>query len=255
LARIFTISDNLLIRTLLREILGSAGHQVVGETEHRSEAISCVRQLRPELVILDVVLLRRSGLSTLAELRMIESVKAVVVCSAVLDRRNAIAALQLGAKGFILKPFDRRTVLESVDDALSHAIADVAAVKPSSATAQSGLSRDWVDEYRDFVRVEAALPVVVQTEDRAPLDTFTFDVSGGGMLLEAVPLALGARVEFRLDLGSDEPPIAGRARVVRVTDDGRPALQFEQVHIADHERLIDYITTTNAPHGSSQGPR
>jgi two-component system, chemotaxis family, chemotaxis protein CheY len=240
LARIFIIGDNLLIRTLLREILSNAGHQVIGEAPNGSEAMSRVLDQRPKLVILDVVLLRRSGLATLEHLLNLDPALVLVVCSALLEPRNVISALHLGAKGFILKPFDGQAVLHSVHDALSHADGDESAVElPVATPPPPSLG---AEEQRDFVRLDVALPVVLQAEDGTRLDTVTIDVSGGGILVAAGSLAPGASVEFRLDLCLGEAPIAGRARVVRIIDDGRSALAFEQVSIADHERLIDYIT-------------
>jgi two-component system chemotaxis response regulator CheY len=239
LARIFIIGDNLLIRTLLREILSNAGHQVIGEAPNGSEAMSRVVDLRPKLVILDVVLLRRGGLATLEHLLNLNPALVLVVCSALLEPRNVISALHLGAKGFILKPFDGQAVLHSVHDALSHADGDESAVELPVATPPPS---PGADEQRDFVRLDVALPVVLQAEDGTRLDTVTIDVSGGGILVAAGSMAPGASVDFRLDLCLGETPIAGRARVVRIIDDGRSALAFEQVSIADHERLIDYIT-------------
>ena len=242
MASIFIIGDNLLIRTLLREILGDAGHDFAGDAGHGSKAVSRVFELRPDVVILDVVLLRRGAFSTLRHLLMIDSSLAVVVCAAVIERRNAIEALQLGAKGFIVKPFDRHAVLDSVHDALSHAKRHASPVDRGSALQRPTSSGDGVEEHREFVRLVVALPVALKA-DGVRIKTFTSDVSGGGILLTDGPLTLGAVVDFRLDLCSGDPPIAGRARVVRVTDDGRSALQFEKVSIADHERLIDYITS------------
>jgi two-component system chemotaxis response regulator CheY len=241
LASIFIIGDNLLIRTLLREILGDAGHEVVGDVGQSTKAVSRVFELRPELVILDVVQLRSAALSTLRHLVMTDSGLAVVVSAAAVERRNAIAALKRGAKGFIVKPFDRQAVLDSVHDALSHAARQASAVELSSAAPRSRAVGDGTEEHREFVRLALALPVVLKS-DAARLDTYTTDVSGGGILLEEGPLGVGAVVDFRLDLGSGERPIAGSARVVRITDGGRPALAFEHVSVADHERLIEYIT-------------
>jgi two-component system, chemotaxis family, chemotaxis protein CheY len=240
LARILIIGENLLIRTLLREILSDAGHEVACEAQHGSVAMSRVREFRPDLAILDVVLLRRAGLAILEALLANDPVLAVVICAALLERVNAISALRLGAMGFIIKPFDRRAVLASVEGALSHA---AAVAPPAAASGSSPSAKGGVEEHRDFTRLKATLPVVVQAGDGPTLDTFTIDVSGGGMLLATGSLAPGADVEFRLYLGSGEAPIAGRARVVRITDDGEAALAFEQVHVPEHERLIEYITT------------
>jgi two-component system chemotaxis response regulator CheY len=238
-AGVFVIGDNLLIRTLLREILGEAGYEVLGDVRHGPSAVSRVFELRPELVIVDVVLVRDAAFSVLRHLLMIDAGLAVVLCAAVLERRNAIVALRLGARGFIVKPFDRQAVLDSVSDALGDAGGQGSGVARDAA--RRGSVRGGVQEHREFVRLVVALPVVLRGEG-VRCSAYTTDVSGGGMLLAEGPLPLGAVLDFRLDLGSGQRPVRGRARVVRVTDAGRPALQFESVGIADHERLIEYIT-------------
>ena len=86
LARIYIIGDNLLIRTLLREILDDAGHEVIGDSVIRPAAMSKVLELRPDMVVLDVVLLRSAGLATLRELVTLDRRLAVVVCAALLER-------------------------------------------------------------------------------------------------------------------------------------------------------------------------
>lgn len=241
MARIFIIGDNLLIRTLLREVLDDAGHEIIGDAVTGPAAMSRMLELRPDMVVLDVVLLRSAELATLRELVTIDRRLAVVVCAALLERSKAIAALHIGASGFIVKPFDRATVRESVERALSHIGEAASAAELQSTTVQSTQLTGAADEQRGFTRVPATVPVVLQAPDGRRLETHTVDLSGGGMLLEAGSLEIGASVDFQLQLGPDEPSVAGRARVVRITEDGSRALAFEEVPVADHERLIEYI--------------
>ena len=244
MAGIVIIGDNLLIRTLLREIVSDAGHTVLADFKSGPPAMSAVVAMRPKLVILDMVLVRRVGLVTVRELKSIDRTVAIVVCAALVERGNAIAALKVGASGFVIKPFDAKTVLGAVDDALSRAGARAPAARLGS-TPLSAPPRGAADEHRDFARVRASLPVVIAAEDGTELEISTVDVSGGGLLLAGGSLALGTTVEFRLDLCTGEAPVAGSARVVRITEDGLPALEFEHVHIADHERLTAYLSEQN----------
>ena len=117
--RVLIVDDSLLIRTLLREIFSDAQHEVVGEARDGLEAPARVRELHPDLVILDLVMPGRDGLATLEHLLMIDPGLAVIVCSASLNQRKVIAALRLGAKGFITKPFDRNAVRDMARDVLS----------------------------------------------------------------------------------------------------------------------------------------
>jgi DNA-binding NarL/FixJ family response regulator len=118
LARVVIVDDSLLIRGLLGKILTEAGHEVVGEAEDGLQAPLVVRELRPELVMLDLVMPGRSGMSALRHMLLVDPSLSVVVCSASCSQSRVIEALRLGAKGFIVKPLDWRQVLVAVNSAL-----------------------------------------------------------------------------------------------------------------------------------------
>jgi len=84
---------------------------------------------------------------------------------------------------------------------------------------------------------------VLEVEGTATIENaHAVDLSGGGMLLNGPQtLALDDRVRFRLHLDADNPPIRGKARVVRCADDDRRALKFVQITAADRQRLIHFI--------------
>ena len=118
MARVVIVDDSLLIRTRLREIFSAGQHEVVGEAGDGLEAPGLIRELRPDLVTLDLVMPGRDGLTTLSHLLMIDPGLAVIVCSASLSQGKVIAALRLGASGFIPKPFNRKTVLDMAREVL-----------------------------------------------------------------------------------------------------------------------------------------
>jgi hypothetical protein len=102
-----------------------------------------------------------------------------------------------------------------------------------------------VVQRREFVRVETVAPVeLATTEGIKALDACAIDISGGGMLLsgtEKLDLELDAEVRFRLDVGTDAPPIEGHARVVRSDGEGRRGLVFDEISSADRQRLIRFV--------------
>jgi two-component system chemotaxis response regulator CheY len=237
-----------MIRTLLREILESAGHHIVGEAHDGLQAETSVRSLLPDLVTLDLGMPVRAGLDSLPYLFEIDPSLPVVVCSALLTERRVIAALLLGAIGFIIKPFDRASVLTEVDAALRQA------TQPRHARAAGSLPEliptppgDTDDEQREFTRFDSNLVIHVIPDGGRPLLTTTVDLSGNGCLLASGHLGLGTRVAFRLELACDQAPIQGQARVARLDNHGRPALAFEQVSVDDHERLISHIHAHASP--------
>jgi two-component system, chemotaxis family, chemotaxis protein CheY len=250
MARVLIVDDNLLIRSLLNEILIDGGHDVAGQARDGLEAPGCVRDLRPDLVTLDLVMPGRSGLPTLRHLMMIDHSLPVVVCSAFLNENHVLAALRLGAKGFIVKPFDRDSVLAAVGGALPTAKDLRPAIVPEVPVFGDPLP-DFAESIgvapaksakREFVRVSSSVRVAVKPVGALDaVHTLVVNLSGSGMLLSSGSFALGELVEFRLRLHPRKAPIDGTATVVRLDEHGRPAIAFQHMSFADHERLIDYI--------------
>ncbi len=262
LAHVLIVDDNLLIRHLLREILTDGGHTVVGEAKNGLEAPMLVRDLNPDVITLDLVMPGRAGLPTLKHLMMINHKLPVVVCSAFLNENHVIAALKLGAKGFIVKPFDRLAVLAAVSGALKESRvkepraasanepappvqAIAPATEPELVAAVLAAVKN-ADEHREFARVNTSMRVVLEPRGGV-LDTITVNVSGSGMLLATGALELDDSVAFKLHLLDGGMPVTGTARVVRFDERGRAALAFEYLTVLDHERLTDYVREHQAP--------
>jgi hypothetical protein len=100
-----------------------------------------------------------------------------------------------------------------------------------------------VIQRRAFVRVHTPQEVMLVPEETGtPRRVYSVDLSGGGMLLSNAPgLRTGDTVEFAISIGDETELIEGAARVVRVEDDGRRALAFEQIDESDRDRLIRFV--------------
>jgi len=96
---------------------------------------------------------------------------------------------------------------------------------------------------REHVRVRTARPVLVRTAGGGvPIECTTVDLSGGGMLLAgASHLRSGERIEFRIAISPDGPPICGSGVVVRVDAGGRLAVSFDRISEGDQRRLIRFL--------------
>lgn len=95
---------------------------------------------------------------------------------------------------------------------------------------------------RDFVRVHTPRPVSVQSDEEGKRYVHTVDLSGGGMLLaDAETLGVDQTIRFAISVVTGELPIEGVARVVRVREDGKPALVFDQIAEHDRQRLIRFV--------------
>ncbi|KQC08062.1 MAG: two-component system response regulator [Methanolinea sp. SDB] len=121
---ILLVDDSEMARFLLKQILVSGGHTIVGEAGDGEECIQKVRHLSPQMVILDLVMPKMRGIETLKVIREIDPSIKVVICSGDHQEFSVRDAVKFGASGYIIKPFHKAAVLEEVRDIMNEAPAD-----------------------------------------------------------------------------------------------------------------------------------
>ncbi|MGD6877251.1 response regulator [Bacillus infantis] len=119
MARILIVDDAKFMRITLTNILKKAEHEIVGEAENGREAIDLFRELKPELVTMDITMPEMSGLEAMKEIKQEFPDAKVVMCSAMGQQKMVVEAIEAGAKDFIVKPFDEGRVLDAVNRVLS----------------------------------------------------------------------------------------------------------------------------------------
>ncbi|PIE21957.1 MAG: two-component system response regulator [Planctomycetota bacterium] len=115
--RILIVDDAPYMRLLLKKTLEGLGHEVVGEAEDGSQAITRYEELEPELVTLDVVMPSMTGIDALKELRARHPQACVVMVSAIDQREHLLEALKSGAADYVTKPFDAERVGAAIERA------------------------------------------------------------------------------------------------------------------------------------------
>ena len=114
MGRILVVDDASFMRQMIREIVESEGHEVVGEASDGDEAIAEFRRLQPDIVTMDIVMPRLSGIDAVAQIRELDAGALVVMCSALGQETLVMEALQAGARDFIVKPFRPDNVLDTL---------------------------------------------------------------------------------------------------------------------------------------------
>ncbi len=115
--RVVIAEDEAIIRLDLKETLEEEGYEVVGETGRGDEAVALVRDLRPDLAILDVRMPGQDGLSAAREITA-ERLAAVLVLTAYSQRNLIEEARDAGALAYVVKPFQRSELIPAIEVAL-----------------------------------------------------------------------------------------------------------------------------------------
>lgn len=118
MAKIMVVDDAAFLRAMLKDILITAGHEVVFEAANGKEAVDRYRAYQPDLVTMDITMPVMEGIQAVKEIRKLDPKANIVMCSAMGQTNLIIEAIQSGAKDFIMKPFHSSRVLEAVDKAI-----------------------------------------------------------------------------------------------------------------------------------------
>ena len=115
--RVVIAEDEAIVRLDLKEILEEEGYEVVGETGRGDEAVTLVRDLEPDLAILDIKMPGMDGLSAARDI--IADERCAVIILTAFSQRNLIDdARNAGVMSYLIKPFQRSELVPAIEVAL-----------------------------------------------------------------------------------------------------------------------------------------
>ena len=112
--RILIVDDTDFDRNLLRNILVSAGYDIAGLASGGEEAVRLYREMVPDLAILDLIMPDLNGIETLRRIRTDYPDAQVMLCTSVGEDGMVELARRLGARGYVVKPFQAAHILKAV---------------------------------------------------------------------------------------------------------------------------------------------
>ena len=116
--RVVIAEDEAIIRLDLAETLVEEGYEVVGEANRGDDAVELVRELRPDVAVLDIKMPGLDGLSAAREIAA-ERLAAVVILTAFSQRELVERARDAGALAYLVKPFQRSELVPAIELALA----------------------------------------------------------------------------------------------------------------------------------------
>lgn len=116
--RILIVDDAAFMRMMIRDILTKNGYEVCGEANDGAQAIEKFKEVRPDLITMDITMPEMDGIHALKEIKKLDPNAKVIMCSAMGQQAMVIDAIQAGAKDFIVKPFQPDRVIEAIKKTL-----------------------------------------------------------------------------------------------------------------------------------------
>lgn len=116
--RVLVVEDEALIRLDLTEMLTEEGYTVAGEAGDGEQAVALARELRPDLVIMDVKMPKVDGIAAAASI-VEERIAPVVMLTAFSQRDLIERARDAGAMAYLVKPFARHELVPAIELAVS----------------------------------------------------------------------------------------------------------------------------------------
>jgi len=117
--KVLVVDDAVFMRNMIRDIFNNPDFEVAGEATNGVEAVEKFKELKPDLVTMDIVMPFRSGIEATREIRKLDATVTIIMCSALGQETLVMEAIEAGANDFIVKPFRQDEVLKVVKKAMN----------------------------------------------------------------------------------------------------------------------------------------
>ena len=118
MANVLVVDDAAFMRLSLKQIIEKHGHKMIAEAANGKDAILKYNECKPDVTILDINMPEMSGLEALKHIKENDPNAKVVICSALGQQEQLAKAIQLGAKDFIVKPFEPERLVAALEKVL-----------------------------------------------------------------------------------------------------------------------------------------
>ena len=114
MSKVLIIDDAAFMRISIKNMLTKNGYEVIGEAENGAIGVDMYKELKPDIVTMDITMPEMSGLEALKEINKVDPQAKVVMVSAMGQEAMVREAIVSGAKGFIVKPFKEDGIIAAL---------------------------------------------------------------------------------------------------------------------------------------------
>jgi NarL family two-component system response regulator LiaR len=115
--RVLIVDDHAVVREGLRALISvKRGMEIVGEAEDGEGAISQARALKPDVILLDLVMPRKNGIQAIGEIKQENPDARILVLTSFAEDSQVFSAIKAGALGYLLKDSSPQELLQAIHD-------------------------------------------------------------------------------------------------------------------------------------------
>jgi two-component system chemotaxis response regulator CheY len=112
---VLIVDDSSALRNHLKKILEGLGYDVAGMAENGIMAITKYKEVKPDIVMIDMIMPQLGGLECLRLLKQIDPNVSAIMVSSVSSQETVVTCIKEGAKHYILKPYDEKKIKQVMD--------------------------------------------------------------------------------------------------------------------------------------------
>ena len=112
------VDDSKFVRLSIMKMLRNGGYEIAGEAEDGLVAVEKYKELKPDMVIMDIMMPRMNGIEAIKKIRKIDPNSKIVVCSSLHQKEVVKEATTAGASAFIFKPFEMEMLVKSLKEVM-----------------------------------------------------------------------------------------------------------------------------------------
>ncbi len=114
------VDDAVFMRTIIRKMIEQVDeYKVVGEASNGRDAIEAAAKYQPDIMTLDITMPELDGIQAVPEILKVSPKTRIIMVSAMGQQSMVIEAIKMGAKDFVIKPFEKSRVYQAIKNVLS----------------------------------------------------------------------------------------------------------------------------------------
>ncbi|PKM96410.1 MAG: hypothetical protein CVU84_01470 [Firmicutes bacterium HGW-Firmicutes-1] len=138
MAKVLIVDDSMVMRNNIEYIFLEAGHEIVGKASDGKQATVLYKELQPDIVTMDISMPIMNGVDAVTQIIEIDPEARIIMISALNQKQMLFEAINRGAKHYVLKPVETKSLLKIVNQVLS----EKGRTSPKPNTVKTSTSND-----------------------------------------------------------------------------------------------------------------